>query len=51
MILTYHFQVGVPNGEIQSLHLLVNPYQLLATAVLMAVARSGTRMENTPLPL
>ena len=51
MMLFYRFQVGVPNGEIQSLHLLVNPYQLLATAVLMAVASSGTRIENIPLPL
>ncbi len=51
MLLTYHFQVGVPIGEIQSSHLLVKPYQLLATAVLMAVASSGTRIENTPLPL
>ena len=51
MILAYHLQVGVPIEEIQSLHLLVNPYQLLATAVLMAVARSGTRIENIPLPL
>ena len=50
MISSYHFQVGLPIKNIQSLHLLVHPYQLLATAVLIAVARRGTSTDNIPLP-